>query len=214
MIRSRAFWATLVAWVLAGWLLAFFDRPIWDALWIGALYLWAGFAAAGLVILIVSCFLGWGAARSWRALATPAVVLVAAASVWVSASPLRRAGDNAVFHWRFSRMHPTYDRIVTETLRRPPPDTGQVPWTHLEHGGADYTVDFGPPLRIAFLQPGGITDNWEGIVYDPSGAVRAATGWKNTAGEFSAPPELVRLFGGDLVACRPVADHYFRCWFT
>ena len=214
LTRSRAFWASLAAWVLTGWLLAFLDRPIWGLLWIGVMYLWGYYAAAGLLLLIVSCFLGWGAARSWRALASPAVVLVAALVVWGSWGPLGRAGDNTLFHWRFSRMRSTYDRIVAETLRRPPPDTSHVPWVNLEHGDVDYSVDLGPPLRIAFVQPGGIIDNWEGIGYDPSGAVRAATGWKNAAGEFSAPPELVRLFGGDLVTCRPVIDQYYRCWFT
>lgn len=214
MTRSRVFWASVMAWVLAGWLLSFFDRPIWDAFWIGAVYLWWYYAAAGLLLLIVSPFLGWSATRSWRALSTPAVVLVAVGAVWFSAGPLRRAGDKAVFHWRFTQMRPTYDSIVAGTLRRPPPDTGQVPWINLDHGDVDYAVDLGPPLRIAFVQPGGIIDNWEGIVYDPSGAVRAATGWKNAAGQFSAPPEVVRLFGGDLVKCRPVIDQYFRCWFT
>jgi hypothetical protein len=214
MTRSRAFWASLVAWVLAGWLLAFFDRLIWDALWIGAVYLWGFYVVTGLLLLIVSCFLGWGAARSWHALSTPAVALVGVALVWMAESPLRRVGGEAVFHWRFSRARPTYDMIVAETLRQPPPDTSHVPWVNLDHGDVEYSVDLGPPVRIAFVQPGGIIDNWEGIVYDRSGAVRAATGWKNAAGQFSAPPELVWLFGGDLLECRPVVDHYYRCWFT
>jgi hypothetical protein len=82
-------------------------------------------------------------------------------------------------------------------------------------GGVDFVVDAGPPRRVAFPQPGGIIDNWEGVIHDPSrgldGAVPPAGGVR---GGFSPPPELVRVFGGSLLACRPVRDHFYRCWFT
>ena len=58
-------------------------------------------------------------------------------------------------------------------------------------------------------------DNWEGIIYDPTGAVASATGWRGgVAGQYTAPPDIRVLFGGDLVACEPIEAAFYRCWFT
>ena len=81
-----------------------------------------------------------------------------------------------------------------------------------EASGVQFEVDAGPPLRVAFPQPGGIIDNWEGVVWDPTDVVRSATGWRD--GTYTASPVAKALFGGDLVACRHVIDHFYRCWFT
>ena len=71
-----------------------------------------------------------------------------------------------------------------------------------------YEVDPGPPIRIAFPQPGGILDNWEAVIYDPTGKVLQAQGLEAT------PPEISALFGGTLVQCEPIQESYYRCWFT
>ena len=60
-------------------------------------------------------------------------------------------------------------------------------WQTDSTSGVQFQVDAGPPRRVAFLQPGSILDNWEGVVYDPSGRVATATGWrKGIAGNHSA----------------------------
>jgi hypothetical protein len=120
------------------------------------------------------------------------------------------AGDNAQFRHRFERLAPSYAAIIQRL------ESGSVPVRDDTTGDIRFLVDSGPPVRVAFPQPGGILDNWEGVIYDPSGAVVSAGefGSAGSTSAFSAPPEVRRLFGGDLVACEPVRDRYYRCWFT
>jgi len=44
-----------------------------------------------------------------------------------------------------------------------------------ESDGIDFRVDARPPVQVAFLQPGGIIDNWEGVVWDQGRAARLVT---------------------------------------
>jgi hypothetical protein len=59
-------------------------------------------------------------------------------------------------------------------------------------------------------------DTWEGIVYDPSGAVAAVRGWQFDHGvrDFTAPPAARGLVGGDIVVCEHIRGPWHRCWFT
>lgn len=79
--------------------------------------------------------------------------------------------------------------------------------------GVTYSVDRGPPLRIAF-NPEGILDNWSGIIYDPTGEVMLADGIDPQSGKFVAPDRITKLFNGDLVKCRKLWGHYYWCSFT
>ncbi|MEH3159689.1 MAG: hypothetical protein PGN08_12625 [Sphingomonas taxi] len=74
-------------------------------------------------------------------------------------------------------------------------------------------IDPGPPVRAAF-DPQGLLDNWSGIVFDPSGDVMLAKGFNPITGTFAAPERITKLFGGDLVGCRPLVGHYYVCSFT
>lgn len=76
-----------------------------------------------------------------------------------------------------------------------------------------YRVDSGPPVRIAF-NPDGIGDNWSGIVYDPTGEVMLAKGFDREGERLRTPFHILKLFGGDLVACRHIWGDYYRCSFT
>ncbi|MFT7617833.1 MAG: hypothetical protein ACI97A_001472 [Planctomycetota bacterium] len=76
-------------------------------------------------------------------------------------------------------------------------------------------VDKGPPVRIAFPW-GGITDNWFGIVYDPTGEVLKANqieiggeNWHNPKFE-----PVKKLFGGDMHAAQHMWGHWYYCVFT
>ena len=67
----------------------------------------------------------------------------------------------------------------------------------------------------SYFSLGGLADNHQGFVHDPSGQVDQARGWANgEAGRFTAPEEVRRLFGGDMLECAPVSGDWFYCTFT
>jgi hypothetical protein len=184
------------------------QRLLFDVLWIATLALDGVY---GLVGLFLSGALLWQARRAhWR----PARVVLAGmpfavlALLFAVGGYLERAGDSLLFGYRYNRDRPTYDRVVAGLTSGAVRDS-----TAAAALGIRFYVDSGPPLRVAFPLPGGIIDNWEGVVWDPSGDVVAAQGFTR-AGGFTAPSELQRLFGGDLVGCRVVRHPYYRCWFT
>jgi hypothetical protein len=79
--------------------------------------------------------------------------------------------------------------------------------------GVTYSVDLGPPLRVAF-NPAGMLDNWSGIIYDPTGDLMLADGFDPKTGKFVAPDRVTKVFGGDLVSCRHLWGSYYDCSFT
>jgi hypothetical protein len=78
--------------------------------------------------------------------------------------------------------------------------------------GIRYSVDAGPPLRVAFNSEG-IGDNWSGIVFDPTHEVMLANE-RDDRGRSTAPSRVTELFGGDVVGCRRLWGDYFHCGFT
>ncbi|HEY2377944.1 MAG TPA: hypothetical protein VGH98_18365 [Gemmatimonadaceae bacterium] len=199
----------VAAWILLGILIAFFQRPIWDAIWVLALGVWPLYALAGVALLVVAALRARAGARDARA--AIALILLAGIGLWFGEARIAWIGDEWVFKLHFARMRAEYERIVAEVQRQPAGDTTSEGALH----GVRYQIDRGPPMRVAFLQPGGMLDNWEGVVYDPTGAVASATGWQQgVAGRFSAPPNVRVLFGGDLVGCERIENAFYRCWFT
>jgi hypothetical protein len=75
-------------------------------------------------------------------------------------------------------------------------------YTSQKFRGSRVTIDYGPPVRYAFLQPGGLLDNWGGIIYDPSHKVAAET------------EHLSELFGGDMMMCWHMKGAFYYCGFT
>jgi hypothetical protein len=205
--KSRTFRA-LVAWVAVGILFAFFNRPLWDALWVLMLGVWSVYAVAGLAPVGTLFWLGCRRAHLIGIAVYITAFIVLIFGFAVALPHIGAAGDEFQFSLRFARLKPQYEAIVAQALA-----AGEV--KDGETNGVRFTVDAGPPIRVAFSQPGGMLDNWEGVVWDPTGVVRSATGWRNgIAGDYTASPEAKALFGGDLVACRAVSDHFYRCWFT
>jgi len=212
LVLSRRWIAPLVvaAWTLGGLALSYYDRPLSDALWVMLGALWAVYwlgavlVIAGLIYLVRRHRAPRG--TRWNI----AAMLLLAPTLWLSFRPLAAAGDDAQFERRFARLAPRYEAIAAQLERG-----GSIP-SDGEVRGVPFVIDRGPPVRVAFPQPGGILDNWEGVIYDPSGVVRAARGWTFAQGrqDFSAPMAVRRLFGGDLVQCEPVRDDFYRCWFT
>jgi hypothetical protein len=206
-LKSKTFWG-VVAWVAAGTLLAFFNRQLWDAIWVLTLGLWAVYAVAGLLLSGVMFWLGWRRARLIGIAVYITAFIVVILALALALPHVAVTGDEFQFSRRFVRLKPQYEAIVAQLLAAGKGKDGEA-------NGVRYTVDAGPPLRIAFPQPGGLLDNWEGVVWDPTGIVRSATGWRNgIGGDYTASTEAKALFGGDLVACRHVAGYFYRCWFT
>lgn len=100
-----------------------------------------------------------------------------------------------------------YETIVAKVDAKP-----EASW-YEEDGGVTYSVDLGPPIRIAF-NPAGMLDNWSGIIYDPTGDVMLADGFDPVTGKFAAPDKVAKLFEGDLVDCRHLWGSYYHCSFT
>lgn len=122
-------------------------------------------------------------------------------------SPLAKAGDMAGALTRLAVNHRRYEAIIAGASAN---SVGQFYETA---NGITYSVDAGPPVRVAF-NPEGFLDNWSGVIYDPTGEVMRADGWDPASGKFRAPDRITKIFGGDLVACRHLWGDYYDCSFT
>lgn len=161
---------------------AFFDVDLRD-LWILVVGVEIPFAVVFLYLLHAGLVGAWVRPGSLRRRAASGVVTAVALLLWWN---LDTVGTRA--YWL--RHRATYARAVPVIRRQDP----------LPHGGelegVPYRVD-DPPERIAFPWPGGIIDNWTGVVWDPSG---------------SAPPE--NAFGGQLIHAVHLGGPWYLCSFT
>lgn len=105
------------------------------------------------------------------------------------------------------RDRDAYQRIIRDVA-------AGVPAAAYRTGGRQivYAVEPGTVPRVYF-KLGGIGDNSTGFVFDPSDAVLAARGWDKD-GQLTAPPTIREMFGGDLVRCTRVENHFHRCSLT
>ncbi len=197
----------LFVWLAVGLLMAFFDRPIVDALWVAAGFVYFGWLAVGVVLAVILAVYGFRNKNNYAKASAIGFVFLGSLLIYQS-SYIRSIGENIVVRYRFDQHFSEYERIVSEAK------SGTLPTGHGESNGIQYQIDSGSPIRVAFLQPGSILDNWEGIIYDPTGDVLKAKGWIEPGQGLSAPSEVVRLFGGDLVSCTPLSGNYYRCQFT
>lgn len=202
--RLRWTWlhTAAVVWTGGGFAMWYASPWLWDRLWLGSIAVWGAYVLLGAGIVFACLWAGMRRGWTWPRLTAAGLVLAGALVVGETGPGIGDAMAARDFEYRFLRMKPRYERVVKELAPR-----RQVP-EHGTSGDVGFVVDAGPPRRIAFPQPGGITDNWEGVVYDPSGALEQAKGGAST------PPELARLFGGRLLSCRPIRGHFYRCWFT
>ena len=201
--------AVAVAWAIGGLSLSYFDRQLRDRFGIMAHNLWLAYWLGAAAMMVLLLYLVRRQSLPRRTRWSVAGFAALGPLLFFLHRPLAVAGDRAQFRHRFERLAASYEAIVQRL------ESGAMPVREGTAAGIHFLVDGGPPVRVAFPETGGILDNWEGVIYDPSGAVLSAGGW--TSGgtpAFSAPPDVRRLFGGDLVACEPLRDRYYRCWFT
>ena len=196
----------LLGWTAAGVLLAFFERLLYEAFWVRAGFLLFGFACVGAALfLVVAVYAVWRWDMS--AAASALGFVISGLVLWYSEPYLSQVGDAAIFRYRFMARRAAYERIVAEVER-----TRAVSYCG-EREGICFKVDAGAPVRVAFLLPGGILDDWEGVIYDPTGEVLKAQD-RDQPCKLSAPAGVRELFGSDLVTCRHAGGRYYRCWFT
>ena len=197
----------MISWASAVLLVAFFDSSLRARLWIMVIGVWVMLAILGVALLVSAVNIAkrrmWATQPTINA-AIPVGVLTWLVVFWPA---LSWTGDQVVFRARFAVLRPKYEQIVNQVGRGNLSIEGQF-------SGIQYFADRREGLRIAFPQPGGILDNWEGVIYDPSNEVSKAKGWNGGPGNFSAPPNIRSLFGGDLLKCQHIGGPYHRCWFT
>lgn len=199
----------LATWTVCGLLLAALERPLVEVLWLGAGLVYLAYALIGLCLAVVIFAFGVSE-KNVPACLVALLFLVVGPTLWFAEPDLAEWGTIQVRRYRVWRDLPRYEKIVQKmTEFRPSEPAG-------EEDGIRYRVDSDSPLRVAFPQPGGLLDNWEGVVYDPTGEVQKAQGWTEVNGQqaFTAPDHVRRLFGGSIVSCVHIHRDYYRCWFT
>ena len=111
---------------------------------------------------------------------------------------------------RFALVRPSYERRLQEILQ------SFARGTPMKSHYGEYEIAPGPPVRVAFMWQAGVTDNWVGLVYDPTGIVMKANQFKRDWSNWKDPDlEPVKtLFGGDLFRTRHLKDNWYLCFFT
>jgi hypothetical protein len=200
-MKARTLIIGTASWVATVLLLLIFRSDLASILWIGNLVLQ----------------LGW---LAW------AVGLAVLAGVWMTSLPrvaglclLAVLGIGAFCFWggrdwgervRFAMVRSLYEQRLHAVLKEAQEGTAY------RGKSRAYEVDTGPPVRVAFMWQGGVTDNWVGLVYDPTGLVMRANEFKRDWSSWGDPAleSVRRLFGGDLCHTRHLSDHWYLCTFT
>jgi hypothetical protein len=201
------FFGSLAAVPLLTGLVAAFSAGFGFLLFVLALPVAAGILLAGTVVLLIYGVREARELSGWRGrilstIASPALCILTT----LAALPLLAIGGRLGDLARLGLNHRHYEAIIRNAAAKPDPEP------YVEDGGVRYTVDLGPPVRVAF-NPEGLLDNWSGIIFDPTGDVMKAHGF-DTSGKFYAPDRITKLFGGDLVGCRHLWRDYYKCSFT
>lgn len=205
-LRWTALHTAAAAWTVAGLLFWMTSDWLWNEIWLLSIIVFAAYVLSGAMIAFVCLWMG--PRNGWtRSRVTAGAMLLGGATMVGEAGPgLTRMSGRWTFEARFRQMEPRYRQLTLRAAEGRLPRDGS--W-----GGVRFVVDSGPPLRVAFPQPGNVTDNWECVVHDPSGSLAAAVP-RRQGGDRYPPPRLAGLFGGRLTGCEHLSGTYYRCWFT
>jgi hypothetical protein len=197
-LTGRLEWLLLFTWTLLALALDVFWIDLCDRLdFIALLFplaLWLGLTGRAISVAV----------RGIRGRSRAATIGLLLALILAGLAQASFGGQVGILA-RFYTHRPKYQAIVKSL------EAGVAP-----PGGVRHIVDNGPPLRIAFPWPGGIGDNWCGVVYDPTGLVMKARDIKADLSNFSDPAfhSVRMLFGGDLRSCEPLGGSWYYCCFT
>lgn len=161
---------------------------------VGALWLWGALLVLGLV---ASLFEPDGRTRRITCLLLTLIVLPV---FYVYGDEI---SFYSYFYWHKSQYEEVIARVNSST-ECPPQKPENQKWT----------VDCGSPRRVAFSMPGGIIDNWIGIVYDPTGLVMQANQVPMADLKNPKYAYVVGLFGGDMTYARHLFGPWYLCSFT
>lgn len=205
--------AAAIAWAVSLALLMLAISILDPILWIMFAPMVMLIGSAGLLILLTAL----AATRSPQGWIGVGTIVVVCLYFLINFDWFVSVGDGIVFQRNFARMEERYLEIIAVAQRDQNVPMNEEGCTAQQYvywvdEPFSYVVDRGPPIRVAFPQ-GGIIDNWNGVVYDPTGIVKSATGWAENY-QYTATLEAKTLFGGDLVYCEHVKDAFYRCWFT
>jgi hypothetical protein len=171
-----------------------FSTPMAEWLWLAYLPLHWGCVSVGGVILIAGIV---ASVRGRRAALLSVCIAVLGISLFFTEGFY--LGRLALFELRKER----YETLLSEAQR-----TGEIPF-------GEGRIDEGPPTRYAFYWQRGVTDNWAGVVYDPTGNVERVNeipGMDDLHGEEWS--EVITLFGGHMYRCQHLEGAWYLCWFT
>lgn len=126
-----------------------------------------------------------------------AIALIFCSACGFSLLPVEYCWKAKFYLYKFS-----YEARVAEVYQLSPQQLQSLDdGTKAEITYKNCSLDFGPPLRVAFFWSG-FLNSWYGVIYDPSDTVQL----EKTKDR--------RIFGSDLVAVKNIEGHWYFCWFT
>jgi len=172
-------------WLLVALLWSIFEKDLWEESW---LFIFTpvrwGLIGSGVILALVALRQIMPGGEN-RHCAIAALFLAISGLVMMFAGREFLSQD---VRFLLSKAH--YERRVAEVLagrRAKAPDIA--------------AIERGPPDRVAFYWKRGVTDNWVGLVYDPTGDVVNAAACQD-------------FFGGTMTHSRHLTGPWFICWFT
>jgi hypothetical protein len=197
-------------WLLTGLALYALWPQLFAAFWIFVVPVY------GLHLIVGTALLIWWGTRPfrdhWASFWPAGLVLAAGLGLIFGAGHLSLIGV-----WlKFITERPMYEAIIGRAVEGTLQGDLDYGWgVEGKEAGIEYRSDFGRPVRVAFVWSRGF-DNWSGIVWDPTGVVASARGWRRVNGQIRSTvhPDAERLFGGGLVSCRALGGHYYSCGFS
>ncbi len=203
MSGKRSAWITVKIAMAATVVVAVLSSPLGEYLW-----LLAGLAPLFLAAASIGCVLfaiGYWASRRRSAFLVGALGF-------------------AVF-FGFLRLNPNFTRDVRFALHRASYEEKVRIILQAKAEGRDVEklnisdfayLDDGPPVRVSFFWFRGVTDNWVGLVFDPTGEVMKANQFKSDWSNWHDPnlQGIKRLFDGDLYHAEHLSGHWYLCGFT
>jgi hypothetical protein len=180
-----------VLWLLGTLAASYFEPELNNALWIMSVFVWGPILFGGLLIVCLA-ILGLFERRGWK-FELGALFFVLPLMLMIGFQ-----GPNWLYPARlkYIEIPRNYAPRLQAILAASPDQRESV-------AGNQVQFDKGSTLRVAFVEPGGILDNWSAIVYDPTGLV----------GETNSP-EARKCFGGDLTGAVDLGGGWYRCVFT